>query len=98
MREPKLVTVFGGGGFIGRYVCERLFESQVRVRVVTRQPRHANYIQPLGQVGQFGFVRAEASDRDGVRRAWGCRGPGHGAHCVRPQRERTAVKAYCLVV
>jgi uncharacterized protein YbjT (DUF2867 family) len=69
MREPKLVTVFGGGGFIGRYVCERLFESQARVRVVTRQPRHANYIQPLGQVGQFGFVRAEASDRESVRRA-----------------------------
>jgi uncharacterized protein YbjT (DUF2867 family) len=69
MRQPKLVTVFGGSGFIGRYVCERLFESQVRVRVVTRQPRHANYIQPLGQVGQFGFVRAEASDRDSVRRA-----------------------------
>ena len=22
MRQPKLVTVFGGGGFIGRYVCE----------------------------------------------------------------------------
>jgi uncharacterized protein YbjT (DUF2867 family) len=69
MREPKLVTVFGGGGFIGRYVCERLFESQARVRVVTRQPRRANFIQPLGQVGQFGFVRAEASDRDSVRRA-----------------------------
>ena len=69
MRQPKLVTVFGGGGFIGRYVCERLFESQIRVRVVTRQPRHANYIQPLGQVGQFGFVRADASDRDSVRRA-----------------------------
>jgi NADH dehydrogenase len=69
MREPKLVTVFGGGGFIGRYVCERLFESEVRVRVVTRQPRRANYIQPLSQVGQFGFVRAEASDRDSVRRA-----------------------------
>ena len=69
MRQPKLVTVFGGGGFIGRYVCERLFESEVRVRVVTRQPRHANYLQPLSQVGQFGFVRAEASDRDSVRRA-----------------------------
>jgi len=41
----------------------------VRVRVVTRQPRRANYIQPLSRVGQFGFVRAEASDRDSVRRA-----------------------------
>ncbi|GAA4753789.1 complex I NDUFA9 subunit family protein [Sphingomonas daechungensis] len=78
MIEPKLVTVFGGGGFIGRYVCEQLFEyseHNVRLRVVTREPRQANYIQPLGQVGQFGFVRADVTDRASVRRAlegaWG---------------------------
>ena len=72
MIEPKLVTVFGGGGFIGRYVCEQLFEYSeynVRLRVVTRQPRHANHIQPLGQVGQFGFVRADVTNHDSVRRA-----------------------------
>jgi uncharacterized protein YbjT (DUF2867 family) len=72
MIEPKLVTVFGGGGFIGRYVCEQLFEYNeynVRLRVVTRQPRHANYIQPLSQVGQFGFVRADVTDRKSVERA-----------------------------
>ena len=69
MIEPKLVTVFGGGGFIGRYVCERLFEHGVRLRVVTREPRHANFIQPLGQVGQFGFVRADVTKPESVRRA-----------------------------
>lgn len=69
MIGPRLVTVFGGGGFIGRYVCEQLFEHDVRVRVVTREPRHANFIQPLGQVGQFGFVRADVTKRDSVRRA-----------------------------
>ena len=66
--SPPLVTVFGGGGFIGRYVCEQLFEHNVRLRVVTRQPRHANYLQPLSQVGQFGFVRANVTDRESVRR------------------------------
>ncbi len=55
----QMVTVFGGGGFIGRYVCELLLKRGVRVRVACRQPRHANFIQPLGQPGQVGFVRAD---------------------------------------
>ena len=69
MIEPKLVTVFGGGGFIGRYVCERLFEHGVRLRVVTREPRHANFIQPLSQVGQLGFVAADVTKPATVRHA-----------------------------
>ena len=72
MLEPKLVTVFGGSGFIGRYVCEQLLEYNeyhVRLRVVTREPRQANFIQPLAQVGQFGFIRGDVTDRASVRRA-----------------------------
>jgi len=68
-RNEELVTVFGGGGFIGRYVCEFLMRSGVRVRVAQRDPRQAYIIQPLGQVGQFGFVRADITDRGGVARA-----------------------------
>jgi NADH dehydrogenase len=68
-RADELVTVFGGGGFIGRYVCELLLKSGVRVRVASRRPRRAHFIQPLGQVGQFGFVRADITDADSVARA-----------------------------
>lgn len=68
-RPQELVTVFGGGGFIGRYVCEALFKRGARVRVASRDPRHAYFIQPLGQVGQFGFVRADIGDRASVDRA-----------------------------
>ena len=52
MIDPKLVTIFGGGGFIGRYVCEQLFAygDHVRLRIVTREPRRALYIQPMAQV------------------------------------------------
>lgn len=69
MRDPQLITIFGGGGFIGRYVCERLLRSGVRVRVASRRPSRAHFIQPLGQVGQFGFVRADITERDSVARA-----------------------------
>jgi NADH dehydrogenase len=68
-RSERLVTVFGGGGFIGRYVCEQLFKSGVRVRIAQRDPRKAYMIQPLGQVGQFGFEKADITNRDSVRNA-----------------------------
>jgi len=68
-RTEELVTVFGGGGFIGRYVCEVLMKSGVRVRIAQRNPKKAYIIQPLGQVGQFGFVRADITDRESVREA-----------------------------
>ncbi|HEX6740220.1 MAG TPA: SDR family NAD(P)-dependent oxidoreductase, partial [Sphingomicrobium sp.] len=68
-RKEELVTVFGGDGFIGRYVCELLLKAGARVRVATRNPRRGYFIQPLGQVGQFGFVRANIADADSVRRA-----------------------------
>ena len=68
-RNEQLVTVFGGAGFIGRYVCEFLFRSGVRVRVATRDPRNDYFLQPLAQVGQFGFEQADITNRDSVRNA-----------------------------
>ena len=68
-RSEELVTVFGGAGFIGRYVCEFLFRSGVRVRVATRDPRNDYFLQPLGQVGQFGFEMADITNAASVRNA-----------------------------
>ena len=71
MIEPseQLVTVFGGAGFIGRYVCEFLFRTGIRVRVASRDPRGDYFLQPLAQVGQFGFEKADVTNRDSVRNA-----------------------------
>jgi uncharacterized protein YbjT (DUF2867 family) len=68
-RREELVTVFGGGGFVGRYVCENLLKSGVRIRIAQRDPRQAYTIQPLAQVGQFGFVQADITKADSVRHA-----------------------------
>jgi NADH dehydrogenase len=68
-RSEQLVTVFGGAGFIGRYVCEFLFRKGVRVRIATRDPRNDYFLQPLGQVGQFGFEKADITNVDSVRNA-----------------------------
>src|SRR3954454_681497 len=75
-RAEELVTVFGGGGFIGRYVCEFLLKGGVRVRVAQRDPRKAYIIQPLGQVGQYGFAQADLTNARAVREAV------HGASAV----------------
>jgi NADH dehydrogenase len=75
-RAEELVTVFGGGGFVGRYVCEFLLKGDVRVRVAQRDPRKAYIIQPLGQVGQYGFAQADLTNARAVREAV------HGASAV----------------
>src|ERR1044072_4678658 len=68
-RDYRLVTVFGGSGFIGRYVCEQLLDSVVRLRVASRDPRSAHYIQPLSQVGQLGMVRADVTNKKSLHDA-----------------------------
>jgi NADH dehydrogenase len=73
--QHRIITVFGGGGFIGRYVCEALFKSGVRIRVAQRNPRDAFFLQPLAAVGQLDLVKADftrpATIEAAVENAWG---------------------------
>jgi uncharacterized protein YbjT (DUF2867 family) len=56
---PRLITVFGGSGFIGRYVCELLLKAGVRLRVAERDPRRGWFLQTLGEVGRVSFASAD---------------------------------------
>lgn len=49
----KVVTVFGGSGFVGRYVVQRLAERGATIRVPTRHPERALHLKPMGAVGQI---------------------------------------------
>lgn len=73
--RERIITVLGGGGFIGRYVCEQLFRTGVRVRVAQRHPRQAYFLQPLAAVGQLDVVRVDMNRPDTLDRAldgaWG---------------------------
>lgn len=55
----RLITVFGGGGFLGRYVVQELLTAGVRVRVASRDPKSAWFLKPLGALGQTQFVAAD---------------------------------------
>jgi uncharacterized protein YbjT (DUF2867 family) len=60
------IVVFGGSGFIGRYLVRRLADDGWRVIVAVRDPESAKFLQPLGDVGQIVPVRADVTDRDQV--------------------------------
>lgn len=68
-RNSKIVTIFGGSGFIGRYVCEALAKSGVRIRIAERDPRKAWFLQPLGGVGQVTTAVADLGRPETIDRA-----------------------------
>lgn len=68
MKAP-LVTVFGGSGFIGRYVAQRMARRGWRVRVAVRRPNEAHFVRPYGEVGQVEPFQANIRDEASVRRA-----------------------------
>lgn len=55
----QVVTVFGGTGFVGRYVVSRLAAAGASVRVVTRHPQRAYFLKTHGSVGQIVGIRGE---------------------------------------
>ncbi len=65
----RQITIFGGSGFIGRYVVERLADRGWTIRVAVRSPRRANFLKPLGDVGQIVPVRAPLQDEAAVQAA-----------------------------
>ena len=64
-----LVTVFGGSGFIGRYVVRRLAHDGWEVRVAVRRPDQALFLKTAGHIGQVTPVAANIRDTASVRAA-----------------------------
>ena len=63
------VTVFGGSGFIGRHIVARLASRGIAVRVAVRDAAGANFLRPMGDVGQVTPVLANISDDRSVTAA-----------------------------
>ncbi|HYF06312.1 MAG TPA: NAD-dependent epimerase/dehydratase family protein, partial [Acetobacteraceae bacterium] len=69
MTDRRVATVFGGSGFIGRYVVQRLARAGCRVRIAGRDPVAAEPLRTQGVPGQIVPVRASIADEDAVGRA-----------------------------
>lgn len=67
--EGRLVTVFGGSGFVGRHTVRALAQRGWRVRAAVRRPDLAGHLQPMGVVGQIHAVQANVRYPDSVRAA-----------------------------
>lgn len=61
-----VVTVFGGSGFLGRYVVQALARSGCRIKAAVRRPELALHLQPLGTVGQIALLQANIRDEKSI--------------------------------
>jgi len=69
MATRSVATVFGGSGFIGRYVVKRLARKGFVVRVGGRGPEGAMFLKPMGAVGQVVLLAAPVTNDAAVHRA-----------------------------
>jgi NADH dehydrogenase len=69
MNSDRLVTIFGGSGFLGRHLVRALAKRHYRIRVAVRRPDLAGHLQPLGRVGQIHAVQANLRYPDSVAAA-----------------------------
>lgn len=67
IKMPKLVTIYGGSGFVGRYIARRMAKDGWRVRVAVRRPNEAIFVKPYGAVGQVEPVFCNIRDDASVR-------------------------------
>lgn len=69
MATRSIATVFGGSGFIGRYVVKRLAKEEYIVRVVGRDPESSMLLRPMGRVGQIVPLYGSITNEPEVQRA-----------------------------
>ena len=76
----NLVTVYGGGGFIGRYIVQKLARDGYRVRVASRRPNEAIFLKTYGSVGQVEPILCNIRHEDSIRSAMS--GADYVINCV----------------
>ncbi|MBI06245.1 MAG: complex I NDUFA9 subunit family protein [Rhodospirillaceae bacterium] len=65
----RIVTVFGGSGFLGRHLIQQLAQQGALIRVAVRRPEFAGFLRPMGGVGQVTLVQANVRNDASVAQA-----------------------------
>lgn len=69
MNKNKRVTIFGGTGFIGRHLVQQLAKEGYLIRIASRHPERANFLQPVGTLGQITSVYANLRQEHTIEEA-----------------------------
>jgi len=64
----RVVTIFGGSGFIGRHLVLRLARRGARILVITRNPERTRYLQPMGNFGQIASAWVDLRSEEALAR------------------------------
>jgi NADH dehydrogenase len=72
----RLITIFGGTGYIGNYVAQTLLTRGARLRLASRAPAKAQHLKPLANLGQLQLMPCDITREEHVAAAL------EGAHHV----------------
>ncbi|MEM6476989.1 MAG: complex I NDUFA9 subunit family protein [Pseudomonadota bacterium] len=67
--SDTLITVFGGGGYIGNYVAQSLLARGARLRIASRNPEKGHSLKPLANLGQLQFARCDITHEESLEAA-----------------------------
>ena len=65
----RIITVFGGSGFLGRHIISKLARKECVIRVAVRKPELTGFLRPLGNVGQVVPIQTNIQDDNSVAKA-----------------------------
>lgn len=75
MRQDKVICIFGGSGFLGRYITQELARAGYRIKIATRIPESAYALKTYGNVGQVVPFNCNYNDPKSIEEAVkGCDG------------------------
>lgn len=67
--KDKLITLFGGSGFLGQYLAQELLSRGARLRIASRNPERSHKLKPLANLGQIQFFRCDINKPSQVHAA-----------------------------
>jgi uncharacterized protein YbjT (DUF2867 family) len=60
----QTITIFGGTGFVGRYIIRVLAKTGARINVLSRSPNEYSFLKTAGSLGQISFFQGSIKDHD----------------------------------